>query len=44
MVRVRKLPVEMLAKITGNKKIEVLVNTYYNPNAEDLVEAFNRKN
>lgn len=42
MVRVRKLPVEVLAKITGHKKIDVLVNTYYNPNADDLVEAFNR--
>ncbi len=42
MVRVRKMPVEVLAKITGHKKIDVLVNTYYNPNAEDLVEAFNR--
>lgn len=37
MVRVRKLPVEVLAKITGHKKIDVLVNTYYNPNAADLV-------
>lgn len=44
MVRIRKLPVEVLAKITGHKKIEVLVNTYYNPNADDLVEAFNRQN
>ena len=44
MVRVRKLPVEVLAKITGHKKIDVLVNTYYNPNADDLVEAFNRHN
>ncbi|WP_288385530.1 site-specific integrase [uncultured Acinetobacter sp.] len=42
MVRVKKLPVEVLAKITGHKKIEILVNTYYNPNAEDLVEAFNQ--
>jgi len=42
MVRVRKLKVETLAKITGHKKIDVLVNTYYNPNAEDLIEAFNR--
>ncbi|MFW2077525.1 tyrosine-type recombinase/integrase [Acinetobacter sp. ULE_I010] len=41
MVRVRKLPVEVLAKITGHKKIDVLINTYYNPNADDLVEAFN---
>lgn len=44
MVRVRKLPVEVLAKITGHKKIDVSVNTYYNPNADDLVEAFNRHN
>lgn len=44
MVRIRKLPVEVLAKITGHKKIDVLVNTYYNPNADDLVEAFNRHN
>jgi integrase len=42
MVKVRKLPVEVLAKITGHKKIEVLVNTYYNPNAEELIEAFNQ--
>ena len=41
MVGVRKLPVEILAKITGHKKIDVLVNTYYNPNADDLIEAFN---
>lgn len=41
MVRVRKLPVEVLAKITGHKKIDILVNTYYNPNADDLVAAFN---
>ncbi len=41
MVRVRKLPVEVLAKITGHKKIDVLVNTYYNPDATDLIEAFN---
>ena len=41
MVRIRKLPVEVLAKITGHKKIDVLVNTYYNPNADDLIEAFN---
>lgn len=41
MVRVRKMPVEILAKITGHKKIDVLVNTYYNPNADDLIDAFN---
>jgi integrase len=41
MVRVRKLPVEILAKITGHKTIGILINTYYNPNAQDLVEMFN---
>lgn len=42
MVKVRKLPVEVLAKITGHKKIEILVNTYYNPDAQELMEAFNQ--
>jgi hypothetical protein len=41
MVRDRKLPVEVLAKITGHKTINILINTYYNPNAQDLVEMFN---
>lgn len=41
MVRERRLPVEVLAKITGHKTIGVLINTYYNPNAQDLVEMFN---
>ncbi len=41
MVKVRKLPVEVLAKITGHKTISMLVNTYYNPDAQDLVEMFN---
>lgn len=41
MVKNRKLPVEILAKITGHKKIEVLVNVYYNPDAGELVEMFN---
>lgn len=41
MVKVRKLPVEVLAKITGHKTISMLVNTYYNPDADDLVEMFN---
>ena len=41
MVRNRKLPVEVLAKITGHKTIGVLINTYYNPNAQDLVAMFN---
>lgn len=41
MVKVRKLPVEILAKITGHKTISILINTYYNPDAQDLVEMFN---
>ena len=41
MVHERKLPVEVLAKITGHKKIEVLVNTYYNPSADEIVRMFN---
>ncbi len=41
MVKVRKLPVEILAKITGHKTIGILINTYYNPDAQDLVEMFN---
>lgn len=41
MVRNRKLPVEVLAKITGHKAINILINTYYNPSAQDLVEMFN---
>ena len=43
MVRDRKLPVEILAKITGHKTISILINTYYNPDAQDLVAAFNEK-
>lgn len=43
MVKIRKLPVEVLAKITGHKKIEVLVNVYYNPDADELVEMFNSR-
>lgn len=41
MVKIRKLPVEVLAKITGHKTIGILINTYYNPDARDLVEMFN---
>ena len=41
MVKVRKLPVKVLAKITGHKTIGILINTYYNPDAQDLVEMFN---
>lgn len=42
MVKNKRLPVEVLAKITGHKTIGILINTYYNPDAQDLVEMFNR--
>lgn len=34
----QKLPVEVLAKVTGHKNIKVLVNTYYNPDVEDIAD------
>lgn len=33
-----KLPVETLAKITGHKDLGVLLNTYYNPTVDELLE------
>ena len=42
MVRDKGLPVEILAKITGHKTLNVLLNVYYNPNAQDLVTMFNK--
>lgn len=36
MVHRHKLPVEVLAKITGHKRIDILVNTYYNPTAIEI--------
>lgn len=38
LVNTRKVPVEILAKITGHKTIKVLVNTYYNPDVTDIVK------
>lgn len=38
LVNARKIPVEILAKITGHKTIKVLVNTYYNPDVKDIVK------
>lgn len=35
-----KLPVETLAKITGHKDIKILINTYYNPTIDELVDMF----
>lgn len=38
MVRTRRLPVEILMKITGHKTASVLINTYYNPTVDELAE------
>ena len=35
-VQRRKIPVEILAKITGHKTIGILINTYYNPTASEI--------
>lgn len=36
----QKLPVEVLAKVTRYKTIKVLVNTYYNPDVDDIADMF----
>lgn len=44
MVKLRKLPVEVLMKITGHKSPKILINTYYNPTASEIGEMLNRFN
>lgn len=39
LVNTKRLPVEMLAKITGHKKLETLLNVYYNPTADELYDS-----
>ncbi|AOA58294.1 tyrosine-type recombinase/integrase [Acinetobacter larvae] len=34
----QKLPVEVLAKVTGHRNIKMLVNTYYNPDIDDIAD------
>ena len=41
MVNNQKRPVEILAKVTGHKTINVLVNTYYNPTASEIAKMLN---
>lgn len=43
MVKGGNYQLKVTAQITGHKKIEVLVNVYYNPSADELVEMFNHK-
>lgn len=38
LVNTRKLPVEILAKMTGHRTIKMLVNTYYNPHVNDIAD------
>lgn len=38
LVNKQKLPVEILAKMTGHKNIKILVNTYYNPDINDIAD------
>ncbi|KAA8735721.1 site-specific integrase [Acinetobacter qingfengensis] len=38
LVNKQKLPVEILAKMTGHKTIKMLVNTYYNPHVNDIAD------
>ncbi len=41
LVNKRKLPVEILAKVTGHRDIRTLINTYYNPTASDIAKMMN---
>lgn len=41
LVNIRKIPVEILAKITGHKDIKTLIVTYYNPTASDIARMLN---
>ena len=43
MVKTSKLPVEVLAKITGHKTIGILINTYYNPDIEELADHLHKE-
>ncbi|ENX00866.1 hypothetical protein F900_01850 [Acinetobacter modestus] len=41
LVNIQKIPVEILAKITGHRTINILVNTYYNPSASEIAKMLN---
>lgn len=41
LVNIQKLPVEILAKVTGHRTINMLVNTYYNPSASEIAKMLN---
>lgn len=41
LVKLRKVPIEILMKITGHKTPSVLINTYYNPTASEISQMLN---
>lgn len=41
MVNLRKVPVEVLMKITGHKSPKILINIYYNPTVSEIGEMLN---
>ena len=44
LVKLRKVPIEILMKITGHKTAGILINTYYNPTASEISEMLNGSN
>jgi len=44
LVKLRKVPIEILMKITGQKTAGILINTYYNPTASEISEMLNGSN
>lgn len=41
LVKLRKVPIEILMKITGHKTPKILINTYYNPTASEISRMLN---
>lgn len=41
LVKLRKVPIEILMKITGHKTPKILLNTYYNPTASEISKMLN---
>lgn len=44
LVKLRKVPIEILMKITGHKTAGILINTYYNPTASEISAMLNESN
>lgn len=44
LVKLRKVPIEILMKITGHKTAGILINTYYNPTASEISKMLNGSN